>query len=141
ASADASAGGWARARAMRHHACWALFWTFFFPALGMYALAPQTVAYLIDAGFAPLQAATAWGFSGVVLLFGMLGVSSLDGVIGRRPSVLFSCAVSIVGILMLWSLQWYPNFWMLAGFVACFGWMIGYRGPPRPAELLKQSRG
>ena len=61
---------------MRHHAFWALFSTFFFTAVGMYALAAQIVAYLIDAGFPPLQAATAWGFSGVVLLFGMLGVSA-----------------------------------------------------------------
>ena len=58
----------------------------------MYAISAQIVAYLIDAGFPPLQAATAWGFSGVVLLFGMLGVSWLDGIIGRRPSVLFSYA-------------------------------------------------
>ena len=77
---------------MRHHAFWALFATFFFTAIGMYAISPQIVAYLIDAGFPPLQAATAWGFSGVVLLFGMLGVSWLDGIIGRRPSVLFSYA-------------------------------------------------
>ena len=114
---------------MRHHAFWALFATFFFTAIGMYAIAPQVVAYLIDAGFAPLQAATAWGFSGIVLLFGMLGVSWLDGIIGRRPSVLFSYAVSIVGIVMLWLLQWYPNFWLLTGFVVCFGSMIGSRGP------------
>ena len=64
--------------AMRHHAFWALFSTFFFTAIGMYAIAAQIVAYLIDAGFPPLQAATAWGFSGVVLLFGMLGVTWLD---------------------------------------------------------------
>jgi len=50
----------------------------------MYAIAAQVVAYLIDAGFPPLQAATAWGFSGVVLLFGMLGISWLDGIIGRQ---------------------------------------------------------
>src|SRR5215213_6423708 len=82
--------GWTLASAMRHHAFWALFATFFFTAVGMYALAAQIVAYLIDAGFPPLQAATAWGFSGIVLLFGMLGISTLDGIIGRRPSVLFS---------------------------------------------------
>src|ERR1700716_3460640 len=82
--------GWTLLSAMRHHAFWALFSTFFFTAIGMYALAGQVVAYLIDAGFPPLQAATAWGFSGVVLLFGMLGISWLDGIIGRRPSVLFS---------------------------------------------------
>ena len=133
--------GWTLLSAMRHHAFWALFSTFLFTAIGMYAIAPQVVAYLIDAGFPPLQAATAWGFSGVVLLFGMLGVSSLDGIIGRRPSVLFSYALSIVGILMLWALQWYPNFWVLTGFVVCFGSMIGSRGPLLTATAMKIFRG
>jgi MFS family permease len=133
--------GWTLLSAMRHHAFWALFSTFFFTAIGMYAIAAQVVAFLIDAGFPPLQAATAWGFSGVVLLFGMLGVSWLDGIIGRRPSVLLSYAVSIVGIVMLWLLQWYPNFWLLTGFVICFGSMIGSRGPLLTATAMKIFRG
>ena len=140
-TADAGDEGWTLAGALRHHAFWALFSTFFFTAIGMYAIAPQVVAYLIDAGFPPLQAATAWGFSGIVLLFGMLGVSWLDGVIGRRPSVLFSYAVSILGIVMLWLLQWYPSFWLLSGFVACFGSMIGSRGPLLSATAMKIFRG
>jgi MFS family permease len=129
--------GWTLLSAMRHHAFWALFSTFFFTAIGMYAIAPQVVAYLIDAGFPPLQAATAWGFSGVVLLFGMLGVSWLDGIIGRRPSVLFSYALSIFGIFLLWLLQHYPNIWILTGFVVCFGSMIGSRGPLLTATAMK----
>ncbi len=129
--------GWTLLRAIGHHAFWALFATFFFTAIGMYAIAPQVVAYLIDVGFPPLQAATAWGFSGVVLLFGMLGVSWLDGLIGRRPSVLFSYALSIAGILMLWGLQWAPNIWLLTGFVICFGSMIGSRGPLLSATAMK----
>jgi MFS family permease len=133
--------GWTLFGAVRHHAFWALFATFFFTAIGMYSLAAQIVAYLVDAGFPPLQAATAWGFSGVVLLFGMLGVSWLDGVIGRRPSVLFSYALSIAGIVMLWLLQWYPNFWLLTGFVVCFGSMIGSRGPLLTATAMKIFRG
>ena len=141
AATDFDDEGWTLLRAMRHHAFWALFCTFFFTAIGMYAISPQVVAYLIDAGFPPLQAATAWGFSGVVLLFGMLGVSYLDGIIGRRPSVLFSYAVSIAGILMLWLLQWYPNFWLLSGFVICFGSMIGSRGPLLTATAIKIFRG
>jgi MFS family permease len=141
ASADFADEGWTLLSAMRHHAFWALFSTFFFTAIGMYAIAPQVVAYLIDAGFHPLQAATAWGFSGVVLLFGMLGISWLDGIIGRRPSVLFSYAVSIAGIIMLWLLQWYPNFWLLTGFVVCFGSMIGSRGPLLTATAMKIFRG
>src|SRR6266851_1382136 len=141
AAADFADEGWTLVSAMRHHAFWALFGTFFFTAIGMYAISAQVVAYLIDAGFPPLQAATAWGFSGVVLLFGMLGISWLDGIIGRRPSVLFSYAVSIAGILMLWALQWYPNFWMLTGFVVCFGSMIGSRVPLITATALNIFRG
>jgi MFS family permease len=133
--------GWTLLSAMRHHAFWALFSTFFFTAVAMYALSAQIVAYLIDAGFPPLQAATAWGFSGVVLLFGMLGVSTLDGLIGRRPSVLISYAISIVGIILLWSLQYYPNYWLLTAFVVTFGSMIGSRGPLITATAIKIFRG
>jgi len=132
---------WTLLSAMRHHAFWALFSTFFFTAVAMYALSAQIVAYLIDAGFPPLQAATAWGFSGVVLLFGMLGVSSLDGLIGRRPSVLLSYAISIIGIGMFWALQWSANIWLLTGFVVCFGSMIGSRGPLLSATAMKIFRG
>ena len=133
--------GWTLVSAMRHHAFWALFSTFFFTAVAMYAITAQIVAYLIDAGFPPLQAATAWGFSGIVLLFGMLGVSTLDGIIGRRPSVLFSYGISIVGIILLWLLQYYPNYWLLTGFVVCFGSMIGSRGPLITATALNIFRG
>jgi MFS family permease len=133
--------GWTLLSAMRHHAFWALFSTFFFTAIGMYAISAQIVAYLIDAGFPPLQAATAWGFSGVVLLFGMLGVTQLDTIIGRRPSVLISYAISIVGIILLWLLQWYPNFWVLTAFVVTFGSMIGSRGPLLTATAMKIFRG
>ena len=133
--------GWTLIAAMRHHAFWALFSTFFFTAIGMYAIVPQVVVYLIEAGFAPRQAATAWGFSGIVLLVGMLGVSWLDGLIGRRPSVLFSYALSIIGIALLWALQFNANIWLLTGFVVCFGSMIGSRGPLLSATAMKIFRG
>jgi predicted MFS family arabinose efflux permease len=141
AADDGRDEGWTLGRAVAHHAFWALFWTFFFTAIGMYALTPQVVAYLVEAGFPPLQAATAWGFSGVVLLFGMLGVTSLDGLIGRRPSVLISYAVSIVGIVLLWLLQFYPNYWLLTAFVITFGSMIGSRGPLISATAIKFFQG
>jgi len=141
AATDIPDAGWTVVSALRHHAFWALFAAFFFTAIGMYAIAPQVVAYLVDTGFPPLQAATAWGFSGVVLPFGMLGVSWLDAIIGRRPSVLFSYALSIVGIFLFWLLQWYPNIWVLTGFVVCFGSMIGSRGPLLTATAMKLFRG
>ena len=61
--------------------------------------------------------------------------------IGRRPSVLFSYALSIAGIIMLWALQWYPNIFLLTGFVICFGSMIGSRGPLLSATAMKIFRG
>ena len=48
AATDLPDGGWTLARALRHHAFWALFSTFFFTAVGMFAIAPQIVAYLIE---------------------------------------------------------------------------------------------
>lgn len=140
-SDDAADDFWTLAGAMRHHAFWALFATFFFTAIGMYSISVQVVAYLVDAGFTPLQAATAWGFSGVVLVAGMLGVSWLDGVIGRRPSILFSYAISITGLVLLWLLQWYPSPLLLGGFVICFGSMIGSRGPLITATAMSIFRG
>jgi hypothetical protein len=71
----------------------------------MFSVSAQVVAYLVDAGFSQLQAATAWGFSGVTLLFGMFSIAWLDTVIGRRRSVLFSYTLSISGIAMLWLLK------------------------------------
>ena len=75
--------------------------------------------------------------SGLMRTSGLLGVSWLDGLIGRRPSVLFSYALSLAGILMLWALQWAPNIWLLTGFVICFGSMIGSRGPLLSATAMK----
>jgi MFS family permease len=141
ANAEYVEGDWTLGGAMRHHAFWALFSTFFFTAVGMYALSAQIVAYLIDAGFPPLEAATAWGFSGVVLLFGMLGVTQLDAIIGRRPSVLLSYAISIIGIGLLFLLQYYPSYWLLIAFVVTFGSMIGSRGPLITATAMKIFRG
>jgi len=141
ARVDVEDSGWTLGSAVRHHAFWALFSTFFFTAVGMYAISAQIVAYLIDAGFPPLQAATAWGFSGVVLTVGMVSVSTLDGIIGRRPSVLLSYAISIVGIFFLWLIQWYANYWLLTAFVIFFGSMIGSRGPLITATALKIFQG
>jgi len=133
--------GWTLLRALRHQVFWALFGTFFFTAVGMFAISVQVVAYLVDVGFPPLQAATAWGFSGILALVGMLTISSLDRLIGRRRSVLLSYALTIAGIVMLWLLQRYPSSWLLAGFVACFGSTIGSRGPLITAEAMEIFRG
>jgi MFS family permease len=101
----------------------------------------QVVAYLVESGFPPLQAATAWGFSGVLLVAGMLTVSLLDGFLGRRRAILFSYSLSTAGIIMLWFLRTYPSVWLLVGFLVCFGSTLGSRGPLISAAALSIFRG
>ncbi len=136
-----AAGDWTLSGAMRHHVFWSLFSTFFFTAIGVYSIAVQVVAYLVEAGFPPLQAASAWGFSGVVLVIGMLTISWLDAIIGRRRAILLSYAMTSIGLVMLWLLQRFPTLWLLAGFLLFFGSTIGSRGPLITAVAMQIFRG
>lgn len=140
-ASDLAEEGWTLLGAMRHHAFWALFSTFFFTAIGMYAVAVQVVAYLVDVGFPPLQAATAWGFSGVLLVIGMLTISWLDSLIGRLRAILLSYSLTMGGIVLLWLLHYHPTLWLLGGFLICFGSTIGSRGPLITATAMNLFRG
>jgi MFS family permease len=132
---------WTLGSAMRHHAFWSLFSIFFFTSLGMFSISVQVVTYLVEVGFSPLQAATAWGFSGVLLVIGMLTVSWLDGLLGRRRAILWAYTLTVVGILMLWALSRHPNIWLLGGFLFCFGSTMGSRGPLVAATAMSIFRG
>ena len=132
---------WTLLAAMHYPPFWALFSTFLFTAVGVFALSVQVVAYLIEAGFSPLQAATAWGFSGVLLLLGILAVSWLDALIGRRRAILLSYSLTVAGIGMLWLVRPYPSVWLLYGFLLCFGGTIGSRGPLVTASAMSIFRG
>lgn len=133
--------GYTLLQAMRHAGFWGLFCTFFFTSLGMFDIAVEVVAYLRDSGFAPMAAATAWGFSGALLPIGMMAVSWLDGIIGRRPSVLLSYVVTLAGVIMLWLLRLHPSVWLLGGFVLCFGSTLGSRGPLISTTAMRLFRG
>jgi MFS family permease len=132
---------WTLLAALRQPAFWGLFAVYLFTSVAMFAIVVQVVAYLVAIGFAPMQAATAWGFSGVLLPVGMVAVGWLDGRIGRRPSVLLSYAISFVGVVLLWLLGRYPSPVLLGGFVVCFGGMLGSRGPLISTIALKLFRG
>ncbi len=61
----------------------------------------------------------------------------------HRPQAVGAVQLRAVdrGIVLLWLLQWYPNVWILTGFVVCFGSMIGSRGPLLSATAMKIFRG
>jgi MFS family permease len=132
---------WTILRAIRHPAFWGLFGVYFFTSASMFAIVVQVVAYLVAIGFPPLQAATAWGFTGMLLPIGMIVVGWLDGAIGRRRSVLLSYGLSFIGIVFMWLLGIFPNLWLLAAFIICFGGMLGSRGPLVSIIALRVFRG
>jgi predicted MFS family arabinose efflux permease len=135
--AAATNGDWSLVSAIGHHAFWALFATYFFTAVGVFCVTVQVIAYLVAVGFQPLHAATAWGFSGILLAIGMLSISMLDGWLGRRRAILFSYSLSTIGLVMLLLLQRWPTVWLLAGFLVCFGSTIGSRGPLISATAIR----
>ncbi|MDP2332330.1 MAG: MFS transporter [Reyranella sp.] len=127
--------------AIRGSAFWGLFWTLFFTSLGMFAILVEVIAYLRDVGFDPLFAATAWGFSGALLPLGMLAVSGLDAVIGRRRAVLLTYVITLTGLGFLWLLRIEPSVWLLGGFVVCCGATLGSRSPLISATAMHLFRG
>jgi len=122
-------GGWTLAMALRSSAFWGLFAVFFFTAVAIYATILQAVAYLVEIGFAPLEAATAFGFVGSLSVAGMIASGWLTDRAGRRRTVTVTFGLTIGGIALLYLLGHFPHYWLLVAFILCFGLSQGSRGP------------
>lgn len=120
---------WTIRTAVRTPAFWGLFNVFFFTALAAYAVLPQTVAYLVEQGFEPLTAASAFGLTGMLSVVGMANMGWLSDRFGRRLTVSISYALTIAGIVCLILVAWYPSLILVYGFVIFFGINQGARGP------------
>jgi MFS family permease len=121
--------GWTLSGAIRTAAFWGLFAVFFFTAAAIFSTILQAVAYLVEIGFAPLQAATAFGALGVMSVLGMIATGWLTDRVGRRSTATVSYVLTIVGIGCLFLLAQFPYYWLLVVFVLCFGISQGSRGP------------
>lgn len=120
---------WTIARALATPAFWALFGVMFFTSVTTYAIGVQAVAYLVEIGFAPLEAASIYGLVGMISIVGMLGSGVLAERIGERPVATLSYSSTIIGIGMLALLDWHRAYALVGAFVLLFGTMQGSRGP------------
>ncbi len=120
---------WTIARALVTPAFWALFGVMFFTSVTTYAIGVQAVAYLVEIGFAPLEAASIYGLVGMISIVGMLGSGVLAERIGERPVATLSYTSTIAGIGMFALLEWHRAYALVAAFVLLFGTMQGSRGP------------
>ena len=108
---------------------WLLVQVMFFTALGMYLVLPQSVAYLIDVGFTPLQSATAVGAASMLSVVGVSSSGWMSDRFSHSKAATASFIGTAVGIGMLFALTYVTSHWLLAGYVLLFGVCQGARGP------------
>ncbi len=125
----AAATTWTATAAIRTGAFWMLFLAYFATAVAAYAVLPHSVAFLVEQGFDPLVAASAFGFNGVMSAVGIVTIGWLSDRWGRRPTVTLSYLSSILGIASLLLVAVWPSLILVYGFVLFFGLMQGARGP------------
>ncbi len=129
ASAALAQGPWRVSNAVRTGAFWGLAAAYFWTSVAAYSVLPQSVAYLIEQGFDPLMAASAFGMTGALSVIGIIGIGWLSDRIGRRQAVSLSYVLSIIGTSSLILVAVFPTLLLVYGFVLFFGLMQGARGP------------
>lgn len=115
--------------ALRTRQYWAMVQVFFFTAMSMQTILLQSVAYLVHSGFAPLEAATAFGVAGFLSVIGVIAAGWLCDRVGHRATALATFALTFAGIGLLMLLSVHRAGWLLAAFVLIFGLAQGVRGP------------
>lgn len=115
--------------ALRTREFWMLAQAFHFTALGMYLVIPQTVAYLIDNGFAPLSAASIFGVAGMLSMVGIVTSGWLSDRVGYRFAATLSFVLTLAGTACLAAISFSSLVLFPIGFVLLFGVAQGARGP------------
>ncbi len=122
-------GGTSLKEALRTRAFWAFFGIFGFTAIGIFGISLQSVAYLIERGYAEIEAAFAFGTVGMLSFLGM----ALTGVAAEfwPKHLVATCSytLSLVGIAALALLQLEVTPVLLVTYVVCVGLSAGARGP------------
>ena len=72
---------------------------------------PHSVAYLIERGFDPLFAASAFGLAGMLSAIGIIAVGWLSDRFGRRQTATLSYLSTIIGIVALLLVSVYAHRW------------------------------
>ncbi len=116
-------------RAVRGRPFWALFMVFFLTAIAVFSVSLQSVAYLVEQGFTPLEAAGAFGFTGVLSIVGMLATGAAVDRYGNRVTATVTYLCTLTGVAALFGMQSAPSFALVVVFVVFFGVSMGARGP------------
>lgn len=121
--------GWRIATALRTREFWLLVQVFFFTACGVYSVVVQTVAYLVDQGYPPIEAALTFGASGMLSIFGVVFSGWLCARYGNRFAATLSFAGTFVGVAALLAFSVFASSLLILIYVVAFGVSQGARGP------------
>jgi MFS family permease len=122
-------GGWTLRAAMRTPVYWGLALIFFCTATAMFSVIVQLVAFLVDTGFSPFTAASAFGALGMLSALSIMASGFLSDRFGYRQAVTASFLGTASGMAILLVLTQFPSHALLIAFVAIFGLCMGTRGP------------
>jgi predicted MFS family arabinose efflux permease len=132
---------WQVGSAMKTRAYWQLVQVFAFTARAMYAMLAQIVAYLVQVGLKPLEAATAFGAQGLLSVMGMMASGWSSDRFGFRATATASFVSTFIGIGFLLLLSVHPAAWLVVPFVLFFGISQGARGPIVASITARTFRG
>jgi MFS family permease len=121
--------GWTLRSAIGTRIYWGLAQVFFCTSVGMYGIVVQLVAFLIDAGFSPLGAATTFGIIGMLSSISIMGSGYIADRFGYRRTATASFIGTGTGMLLLMAMTQWPSVLLLGLFVPVFGLCMGTRGP------------
>ena len=120
---------WTIRTAVRTREFWLLVQVFFFTACGVYSVIVQVVPYLVESGYPPIEAALAFGASGMLSIFGVLFAGVLCARFGNRFTATLSFAGTFIGTAALLGFSVVANPALVLVWVAAFGISQGARGP------------
>ena len=126
---SANASGPTVGEAVRDWPFWALTCSFGLTSLGIFALVPQAMVYLLERGLDGPYAARALAVAGFLTPLGMIGFSWLADRGGRRLAALLAYACSIAGVGALALVRGPTDDLWLWLYVLLFGGSMGSRGP------------
>ncbi len=116
-------------RAMREVSFWGMFNVYFFTSLCVYVTNVQVVVFLVEKGFDPLFAASAFGIAGMLSIVGVISSGALTDRIGYLGAALITYAFTIGGIGALILVNAYPVVAVVVLYVLALGMFQGSRGP------------
>jgi predicted MFS family arabinose efflux permease len=116
-------------KAVRTREYWQIVQLFAFTSMTTFSVITQVVPFLVQSGLTPLAAASAFGTTGLLSIFGIMTAGWAADRFGFRRAATASFVATFLGIVSLLAFSWTPAPWLVVAFVICFGSALGARGP------------